>query len=254
MRGVGYKGDVVIVSQPLPADRREPLNLPAAALGAPAGAAAMAFAAGLPERLAARYRGRFARNFVRGKIARDPAVPAVLARGPHGHVLDLGCGRGQFSLALLLTGAADRATGYDIDAAKIALAQQAAGELPARFAVADLAETEIPPCDTVLLVDVLLQIPPAGQDALLGRIVAARPRRVLIRAFDPDAGWRAAFGFAMERVRRLLGGDLGLRGALAPRPVAEITQPFAAAGYRVEVAPCWSGTPLPNVLVLAERP
>lgn len=239
-----------IASEPLPADRRGSLNPPAAALGA----AAVPFAAGLPDRIAARYRGRFARHFVRGKIARDPAVPAVLARGPYGHVLDLGCGRGQLSIALLLTGAAERVTGFDIDAAKVALAQQAAGELPARFAVADLAAAAIPPCDTVLLIDVLLQIPPAGQDALLARIVAARPRRVLVRAFDPDAGWRAAFGFAMERVRRLLGGDLGLRGALAPRPLAEIAQPFAAAGYRVETSPCWTGTPLPNVLMVAERP
>lgn len=239
-----------IASEPLPADRREPLNPPAAALGA----AAAPFAAGLPDCIAARYRGRFARHFVRGKIARDPAVPAVLARGPYGHVLDLGCGRGQLSIALLLTGAAERVTGFDIDAAKVALAQQAAGELPARFAVADLAAAAIPPCDSVLLIDVLLQIPPAGQDALLARIVAARPRRVLVRAFDPDAGWRAAFGFAMERVRRLLGGDLGLRGALAPRPLAEIAQPFAAAGYRVETTPCWTGTPLPNVLMVAERP
>jgi SAM-dependent methyltransferase len=208
----------------------------------------------LPALVAARYRGRFTRGFVRGKIAGDPVLPALLARAPLGHVLDLGCGRGQLALALLLAGAAARVTGLDIDAAKIARAAEAAGELPARFAVADLAAAEIPPAETVLLIDVLLQMRPEAQDGLLARILAAGPRRVLIRAFDPGAGWRAAFGFAMERVRRRLGGDLGLAGALAPRPVATLAAPFAQAGWRVRISPCWAGTPLPNVLLDAERP
>lgn len=208
----------------------------------------------LPDLVAAHYRGRFTQGFVRGKIAGDPVMAALLARAPFGHLLDLGCGRGQLAVALLLAGAAARVTGLDIDAGKIAQAREAAADLPARFAAADLAAAPIPPADTVLIIDVLLQMPPAAQDGLLARILAAGPRRVLIRAFDPAAGWRAAFGFTMERVRRLLGGDLGRAGALAPRPLSALSAPFAAAGWRVTVTPCWSGTPLPNVLLDAERP
>lgn len=221
--------------------------------GGPRGAP-LPSAADLAGPVAARYHGRFTRGFVRGKIAGDPVVPALLARAPFGRLLDLGCGRGQLALALLLAGAAEHVTGLDIDAGKIARAQAAAAGLPARFAAADLALAPVPRADTVLIIDVLLQMPPAAQDALLARILAAGPRRVLIRAFDPAAGWRAAFGFTMERVRRLLGGDLGLAGALAPRPVAALAAPFAQAGWRVTVTPCWSGTPLPNVLLDARRP
>jgi SAM-dependent methyltransferase len=213
----------------------------------------------LAARVAARYPGisRTERGFIGGKLRADPATAALLALGaarPLGAVLDLGCGRGQLAIALLLAGVAGRVTGLDIDAAKIALARRAAEGLPARFEVADLVAAEIPPAETVLLVDVLLQMPPAGQAALLARILASAPRRVVIRAFDPERGWRSAFGFAMERGRRLLGGDRGSAGALAPRPVGEIAAPFAAAGYAVEVTPCWAGTPLPNVLLVAERP
>lgn len=213
----------------------------------------------LAAQVAARYHGasRTTRGFIQGKLRRDPAAAALLARGAaqgFGDVLDLGCGRGQLGLALLLSGAARSLRGIDIDAAKIGLAREAARDLPARFDVADLAVAELASADTVLLIDVLLQLSPAAQDTLLARVVATRPRRVLIRAFDPDRGWRSAIGFGMERIRRRLGGDRGLDGMVAPRPVATLAAPLAAAGYGVTVEPCWAGTPLPNVLLLAERP
>jgi SAM-dependent methyltransferase len=208
--------------------------------------------------VAERYRdaSRPTRGFIRGKLRGDPAVAALLALGSErnfGDLLDLGCGRGQMALALLLAGAARSVAGLDLDAAKIAAAQAAAAGLPARFAVADIAAATIPPCDTIVMVDVLLQLPQPAQDALLQRIAVAAPGRVLIRAFDPERGWRSAVGFAMERIRRRLGADLGLRGSLAPRPLREVAVPLAAAGYRIDVAPCWAGTPLPNVLLVAER-
>jgi SAM-dependent methyltransferase len=208
----------------------------------------------LADAVAARYRGITTRGFVRGKLKRDPVVPALLALPPFGQVLDLGCGRGQLAIALLLAGQARAVTGLDLDAGKIARATAAARDLPARFAVADLAAAPIPPCDTALLIDVLVQMPPGAQDALMARVIAAAPPRVIIRAFDPDRGWRSAVGLFIDRLRRRLGGDLGLRGTVAPRPVAALRAPLEAAGYAVSVAPCWAGTPLPNVLLVAQRP
>jgi SAM-dependent methyltransferase len=212
----------------------------------------------LAAQVAARYRdvSRTERGFIRGKLKGDPAVAALLglaAGRPFGRVVDLGCGRGQLAIALLLAGVADQVTGLDIDAAKISTARAAAEGLPAHFEVADLADAPIPPCDTLLMIDVLLQVPLPAQEGLLARIAATGAVRIAIRAFDPDRGWRSTLGFGMERVRRLLGGDRGLAGAVAPRPLREIAAPLAAAGYSVEIAPCWAGTPLPNVLLLAER-
>ena len=207
----------------------------------------------LADAIAARYRGPTTRGFVRGKLRRDPVVPALLALPPFGAVLDLGCGRGQLGLALLVAGRATAVTGIDLDARKIARATAAARDLPARYIVADLATARLPPCDTALVIDLLVQMQPAAQDALLARLVTAAPRRIVIRAFDPDRGWRSAFGLAVDRLRRRLGGDLGLAGTVAPQPIAVLRAPLEAAGYAVTVTPCWAGMPLPNVLLVAER-
>nr|WP_268894121.1 class I SAM-dependent methyltransferase [Pseudoroseomonas coralli] len=185
----------------------------------------------------------------------DPATAAILALAAgegFGHVADLGCGRGQLALALLLGGAAARVTGLDGNAVHLAEARQAAAGLAAHFAVADLLAAPVPDCDTVLLVDVLYQLPEAAQMALLGRAAAAARRRIVIRAFDPGCGWRSRFGWAMEVANRALRGA-GRQASIRPLPLAAIAGPLAAAGFDVTVRPCWSGTPLPNVLMLAKR-
>ena len=206
-------------------------------------------------RVVARYGGasRFTQGFVGGKLRGDPATRAVLrlaAARPFGVVADLGCGRGQLGLALLAAKLAERVTGLDRDGAKVAEAARAAAGLPAEFAVADLALAPVPACDTALLVDVLYQMPEAAQRALLTRVAATARRSVLIRAFDPGRGWRSALGLAMERAGRAIRGD---GAAIAPLPLAAIAAPFAAAGFAVSVAPCWGRTPLPNLLLVAER-
>ncbi len=196
---------------------------------------------------------RFAQGFVGGKLRTDPATVAVLrhaAAAPFGAVADLGCGRGQLGLALLAAGLAARVEGLDRDGAKIADAARAAAGLPAAYAVADLAAAPVPECDTALLIDVLLQMPEPAQRALLARVAAAARRRVLVRAFDPDRGWRARVGFAMERLGRAVRRD-GVE--IAPLPLRTLAAPFEAAGFAVSVAPCWGRTPLPNVLLVAER-
>jgi SAM-dependent methyltransferase len=209
----------------------------------------------LARAVAGRYAGasRFARGYVDGKLRHDPATAAILAlaaRHSFGEVLDLGCGRGQLGLALLTTGGAAAVTGLDLDAAKIAEAQAAATGLPARFAVADLATAELPACDTLLLVDVLYQMPEPAQRALLARAATVARRRVVIRAFDPDLGWRSRVGMGMERLGRAIRGDAAALRPLAPATLAGL---LWERGFMASITPCWGRTPLPNVLLLAER-
>ena len=234
--------------------------MPPASAPRPGGwdAAGRAELAALAAAVAARYAGasRFARGFVDGKLRHDPATPALLrlaARSPFGAVVDLGCGRGQLGLALLAAGLADRLTGLDRDAAKLAEARLAAAGLPAGFAEADLSASDpiLPPCDTLLMVDVLYQLPEEAQRPLLAAAARAARRRVLVRAFDPDRGWRSAAGQAMEVLGRAVRGG---RNAIRPLPLAAVAAPLEAAGFAVSVSPCWGSTPLPNVLLVAERP
>lgn len=207
-------------------------------------------------RVAALYGGasKFSRNFVRGKLLTDPATPAVLRlaaeSGGFGVIADLGCGRGQVGLALLTAGLADRVQGLDLDPDKIRDAVGAARGLPASFQVADLAIAAVPECDTALIFDVLLQMPDAAQRELLARMAAAARRRVVIRAFDPDCGWRARLGQVTEDWARRLRRD---GTVLRPTPIRELAAPFEAAGFRTRVTPCWGWTPLPNVMLVAER-
>lgn len=211
--------------------------------------------ADLASAVVARYGAspRFARGYVGGKLRHDPASAAILrlgARRPLGAVVDLGCGRGQLGLALLLAGVASSVTGLERDAAKLAEATRAGAGLPARFIPADLAVAEVPAGDTLLLVDVLYQLPEAAQQRLLARAAVAARQRIVIRAFDPDRGWRSALGLAMERAGRVIRRD----GAMVwPLPLTALAAPLRAAGFTVSIVPCWGRTPLPNVLLVAER-
>jgi len=205
--------------------------------------------------VAARYAAasRFARYYVAGKLRHDPATAAILglaARRPFGRVVDLGCGRGQLGLALLTARLAEGLTGLDRDGAKLAEARQAAAGLPARFVEGDLTAAPVPDCDTLLLVDVLYQLPEAAQRPLLARAMAAAQRRLILRAFDPDRGWRSTVGLAMEWLGRALRGD---GAAVRPLPLRDLVASLKAAGFTVSVSSCWGNTPLPNMLLVAER-
>lgn len=209
--------------------------------------------AALAARVAARYRdrGRFARHYVAGKLRHDPALAAILAVGPLGDVVDLGCGRGQLGLALLEAGAARSLQGLDWDEAALADARAAGAGLPARFTRADLTRAEIPSGDTVMLIDVLSQLPGAAQPGLLARATASARRLLLMRALDPGRGWRSRIGLFVE-------GGLWLSGryrraAIRPLPVSALCAVLEQAGFSVAVEPCWGRLPLPNVLLVAQR-
>ncbi|WP_421989573.1 methyltransferase domain-containing protein [Roseococcus sp.] len=210
----------------------------------------------LAAQVVGRYSGcsRYARGFVQGKLLTDPATGAILRlatrAGGFGRVADLGCGRGQVGLALLLAGLAESVAGLDLDAGKIRDAKGAAEGLPARFEAADLALAPVPPCDTVLIFDVLLQMPISAQLDLIDRMGAAASRRVVIRAFDPDCGWRARLGSAMEEAGRRLRRD---GSAFRPLPLERLAEPLRRRGFAIQVRPCWGWTPLPNVMLTAER-
>ncbi len=213
---------------------------------------------GLYRRVSALYlRGsRTGRHFVPSKLKRDPATAAVLAEaaalpGGFGHVVDLGCGRGQLALALLLAGLASRVSGYDLDGLRIRDAQLAARGLPAEFGEADLNRPELPPGDTLMLMDVLYLLPEEGQARLLAAMAAAASERLVIRTVDPELGWRSAVGRGMELLNRRLRGQ-GVEG-LCMMPLPRLLGVLHGLGFEAAARPCWTGTPFPNVLVMARR-
>ncbi len=206
---------------------------------------------------ARRYRGcrPFTRHYVASKLRRDPVHAALIQRADadgYGAVADLGCGRGQAGLLLLEAGLATRVTGLDWSGPALAEAQAAAAGLPYAAHAQDFAaDPEAPSCGTALLIDVLYQLGPDAAARLLSKAAAAARRRVLVRTLDPALGCRSAFAIGLERLARLGWPTSGRH--VAPTPVADLCGLLEAAGFTVEAAPSWQGTPFANVLLDARR-
>lgn len=240
---------------------REPYRLPA---NAPAWWHAT-------ERVARRYspfdaistaaqRTRF--HYVRVKLMTDPVTKMIAdlfgeEDGVLGEVLDIGCGRGQMAVVLLENGRATRVHGLDWDEGKIAAAREAAAcdpSLAVTFAVADAADAELTPADTVMLIDVIHYLTLEEQDALLARAAAAvRPGgRLVVREADTERGLRSWMTLAEETLFTALRFNRGARVKF--RPARTIVRELEAAGLVCEVQPAWGGTPFSNVLVIGRRP
>jgi uncharacterized protein (DUF2062 family)/SAM-dependent methyltransferase len=203
------------------------------------------------ERTRARYESAKPahRYYVAGKLAFDPVFRLLRELTGLGHVLDLGCGRGQLSLLLLELGRATRVTGLDSDAAKIEIARAAGPE--ADFRVADVAHAQLPRADTILLIDVLHYLPLAEQDALLLAAASALEPggRLLIRELDGDPSARGAVTRFFEWWGRRVGLNRGR--STAYRPARAVTELLEGVGLGCRVQGASERTPFANVLIVA---
>ena len=208
-------------------------------------------------RTAARYRAgdRFTRFYVGAKLRRDPVHADLLALGaaePFGRVADMGCGRGQLAVALLMGGCATAVEGVDYAGAALRHACRAAAGLNFTARRQDLAtDPTVPPCDTVLLVDVLYLLGRPAALALLAAAAAAASSRVLVRTHDPALGWRGRLTVTLERWWRPILPNTGRH--VDPVSPALVVAALQEAGFTVSAAPCWRGTPFSNVLLVGRR-
>ena len=203
------------------------------------------------ERTLSRYRTAAAsdRYYVAGKLAFDPMFRPMADLGELGRVLDLGCGRGQLALLLLELGLARHVTGIDSDARKIDVARSAGPD--AQFVVADLADVELPPADTILFIDVLHYVPLAEQDALLEAALRALSPggRVLVRELDAQPSASSVTTRVYEWFVRKIGLNRGR--ATAYRPASDFIGLLERAGLRCQIQGASERTPFANVLIVA---
>ena len=219
--------------------------------------------------------GAFTWHFARGKLGHDPAFRALLERGDlraDARVLDIGCGQG---LLASLLASIDRAArqgrwpaswpappvgaryhGIELMARDVARAESALAALdPApSFVCADMCRAELPPCDVVVILDVLHYVDHAAQDALLARVRDALSPggRLLLRV--GDAANRRGFA-ASQWVDRIVTLTRGHR--VPPtfgRPLSGWIAQLRRLGFAVEAVPMSQGTPFANVLLVADLP
>ncbi|HEY6726907.1 MAG TPA: DUF2062 domain-containing protein, partial [Polyangiaceae bacterium] len=195
------------------------------------------------------------RVYVAMKLELDPLTRELAALdAPLGRVLDVGCGRGQFSLLLKELDLARSIEGFDWDVRKVRVAAQAA-QADARYSVADVLDAQIPEHDTILLFDVLHYLEQSAQRELVQRL--ARSLRdsgqLLIRELDGHAGWASRIGRWFEKVATKSGYNRA-RQALHYQPLRALIDQLSGLGFdcsmRGRSGSFWSG---PNVLVVARR-
>ena len=225
-----------------------------------------------------RRHGRFAWHFARGKLGRDPVFRSLIEHGllaPDAHLVDIGCGQG---LLASLQQAVDstaaqggwpaawpapplrgRYTGIELMPRDVARAQAvlmapgAAGPARAAFICADMCSVPLPPCEQVVMLDVLHYVDHAAQAALLGRVqqALAPGGRLLLRVGDAAAHRGFALSqWADRSITRIRGHRV------APtfgRPLSDWTALLQSLGFAVRALPMSRGTPFANVLLVAER-
>lgn len=199
--------------------------------------------------------GRLAHGYVRCKLRHDPVhrdVLALASREHFGHVVDVGCGRGQLGTALLQAGLADSVTGIDCHAGHLAEADRAAAGLAFATRLQDLAHgVGSLIADTILAVDVLYQLDDASQQRLLQAVTRAARQRIVLRLLDPERGMRSALTLGLERLWQGFSPHAG--AWVNPWPLARLASIVEPAGYDITVKPCWRGTPFANILFIARR-
>lgn len=181
-----------------------------------------------------RYQGKFVEQFVFWKLKMDPMFAALDAVVPRrGFILDLGCGYGLATHWLAQFTDERTFLGLDYDENKIRVAQRTAPEHPRiKFEAGDILHRDYPPCDTILLLDVLHYWTPEKQRMILEKArQALRPGGKLIlrdaaRA-ENEAHRRVNF---WEKIATRLGHNRTVEG-LHFQTRAEIETALQSAGF-----------------------
>jgi 2-polyprenyl-3-methyl-5-hydroxy-6-metoxy-1,4-benzoquinol methylase len=209
---------------------------------------------------AQRFGNRRDYYYSRGKLGSDPLYPGVLAAlndAPAAPLLDIGCGLGLLAHVLRQQGNTLAYHGVDIDAGKVARAEQASARaaLPhARFTCVDASAALPAHHGNVTLLDVLQYLPaPAQTQLLLDAAARVAPgARLVIRTTLADHSGR-------DRTTRITDMLAHLVGWMGTRPrhypdAGSLRSPLETAGLHLQMTPLYGNTPFNNWLIVGERP
>jgi 2-polyprenyl-3-methyl-5-hydroxy-6-metoxy-1,4-benzoquinol methylase len=207
--------------------------------------------------VAARFRQRWLRHYVRSKLRRDRIYQTAydLLRFSAAPILDVGCGVGLLGFYLRERDFQQPVLGLDLDARKIRYgAQIAAGhyrDIDLRFH--DAAKTVPDFSGNVALFDVLHYLPPQRQSALLTQLAGrVTPGGLLIiRDCPRDAGARYWMTWLAEKFAQTISWNLDTALHFPSR--ASINDVFNAADFERESRPLWGTSPFNNHIFIFRR-
>ncbi len=214
----------------------------------------------LVERAACRFKssGRNAYYYARCKLGNDPVFAALLRDGhihDGAHIVDLGCGQGLLAALLASDDAPSAWTlhGFDLRAGAITTAERALADFGerVRFEVGDIRAVQLPPCNVVVVLDVLHYIDYEAQQRALARIYEALAPggKLLLRVGDAARGWRFRITLLTDWFATATRGTRQRR--FWCRPLQEWIALLEAVGFEVQSQPMSEGTPFANVLLVA---
>jgi 2-polyprenyl-3-methyl-5-hydroxy-6-metoxy-1,4-benzoquinol methylase len=207
--------------------------------------------------VATRFRQRWLRNYVRGKLRRDRIYQTAydLLRSSAAPILDVGCGVGLLGFYLRERGCRQPVLGLDVDARKIRYgAEIAAGhyrDIELRFH--DAGKTIPDFSGNVALFDVLHYLPPAKQTALLTHLVeCVEPGgMIIIRDCPREARPRYWMTWLAEKFAQTISWNLA--SALHFPSRASIDEVFDVAKFERESHPLWGASPFNNHIFIFRR-
>ena len=189
-----------------------------------------------------------------GKIALDPAYPAVAETLGNSTLplLDLGCGMGLLAAYLRASGHRAPIVGWDVDEKKIEVAKTVLSEGGESFRAGDAINFSEHYGDVVML-DVLHYFNDRDQQRVLRKIAASiAPQGVaLIRLALNEPSWRFAATKAEEWFVHFTRW-IPMQGANFPSR-DDVSLPLAKEGLEVEVRPMWGWTPFNSYMFTIRR-
>ena len=208
-------------------------------------------------RVATRFRQRWLREYVRGKLRHDQIYSAAyeLLRASKDPILDIGCGVGLLAFYLRERACRQPVLGLDVDARKInygtKIAANSYDDVELRFH--NVRETLPIFSGNIALLDVLHYLPHADQTALLSHLAGCvAPGGVLIiRDCPSDPRPRYWMTWLAEKFAQ--GVSWNLNTSLHFPSRSSISDVFGERGFECETRPLWGTSPFNNHIFIFRR-
>lgn len=177
--------------------------------------------------------------------ANVPGIEAYVPAG--GTILDLGCGHGVLTNYIALRGPRRHVIGLDLSEQRIAIARAAAPP-NAEFQVQDVFQLSTPPCQTIIVADVLHHLRSLEEgDELLALCCKSLPDNGLL--IVKEIGQRPWWKFQLTRPV----DTVFYRGRVFFRSPAQFAALFDRLGLQATFVPLHSWRPLCHIMYLCRK-